>query len=455
MLPRWRTEKFHAYVSSKLVDVSAGRIKRLILSVPPRHGKSTLASHIYPAWHLGNFPSQRIILCGYEAQFAASWGRKARDVLEEYGPALFGVSVSPASSSASAWDTAITGADGKLRAIGGGMATAGVGGPILGKGAHVFIVDDPIKNADEARSQTKRASQKDWFRSTAFTRLEADPEGAMIIIMQRWHEDDLVGWQLAEALDDEEDGEQWEVIEFPAIATEHDALGRKPGEALSARYPVERLERVKRKLGSYWFTALYQQKPAPPSGTVFKQSWMTYASQTAGDGGEVLPRAFDYIVQVWDTAFKEGELNDYSACATVAYSKLTRKAYLLDIYREKLEMPGLIKSVKAQAIRWRPNLILVEDKGSGTSAVQTLRSQTKLPVQAQPVRGDKVARAHTVTPFIEDGRFVICKFAMLADFEGELFSFPLGLHDDMVDAVVYALQRIFGAAFREAKQHQG
>lgn len=452
-IPRWRTERFHAYLSAKLVDVSAGRIKRLILAVPPRHGKSTLCSHVYPAWHLGNYPAQRIILCGYEAKFAASWGRKARDILEEHGPRLFGVSVSQGSSSASSWDTAIE-RDGVMRAAGGGMATAGVGGPILGKGAHVFIVDDPIKNAAEARSAVKRQSQKDWFQSTAFTRLEADPEGAMIIIMQRWHEDDLAGWQLQEALNDEDQGEQWELIEFPAIATDHDALGRKPGEALSARYPIERLNRLKRKLGTYWFTALYQQKPTPADGSIFKSQWFTYEGSIGEDGKKIVaPAQYDMIVQVWDTAMKEGEMNDYSACATVGYIKATGKAYLLNMFRDKLDMPKLLVAMKSQANRWQPTVILVEDKGSGTSAVQTLRKETKLPILAQGVRGDKVTRASMVTPYIEQGRLIICKFALLMEFEAELFAFPLGTHDDMVDALVYALMRIFSGSFRGAKEH--
>lgn len=425
-----------------------GRTKRLIITMPPRHGKSELCSKYFPAWYLGNFPDRRIILTSYEATFAASWGRKARDVFEEVGLALFDKTVSQVSGAAAAWD---------IQGHQGGMNTAGVGGPITGKGAHVLIIDDPIKNQDDARSETIRTTAKNWYMSTAYTRLEAEPEGAIILIMTRWHEDDLAGWLLKLAEDDPE-ADQWEVFNLPAIAEETrdkqgrlvpDAIGREPGEALwPKRFPIERLQRIKRSLemGAFWFSAMYQQRPQPATGSIWKLPWFKVA-----DG---LPTSYDSMVQAWDTAQKQNELNDYSACATVGMK--TNTAYVLNVYRARLDSPNLLRAIKEQYRLWRPQIIVIEDASSGTSAYQTLKKESKLPVVLQSTQGkDKVARANIVTPYVEGGRVLFAPGAWYSDLVAELLSFPLGTHDDMNDALVYALIRLFTRSIRKVQQHGG
>src|SRR5690348_3861723 len=216
---RWQYAPHLRLLSDALWRVAAGHIRRLMVFMPPRHGKSELVSHYFPAWYLGTRPNRRVILTSYEADFAATWGRKVRDVLAEFGPTLYGVRVRDDSSAANRWD---------LAEHTGGMVTAGVGGPITGRGADVLIIDDPVKNADDALSATMRERVWEWWRSTAYTRLE--PSGAAVLVMTRWHEDDLAGRLLGEM---EQGGEHWEVLRLPAIAEEEDdALGRHPGEAL-------------------------------------------------------------------------------------------------------------------------------------------------------------------------------------------------------------------------------
>lgn len=232
----------------KLVDVARGRCPRLVVEMPPRHAKSTLCSHWFPVWYLSLFPQNRVILTSYEAGFAASWGRKVRNSIVEHAESL-GVGIADDSAAADDWATD----------EGGGMVTAGVGGPITGRGADVFIVDDPVKNAEEANSQTIRDKTWDWWLSTARTRLE--PGAAALAVMTRWHEDDLVGRILAGA-DEDPDGIPWEVLRLPALAEHADPLGRKPGEALwPARYDEKAMGQIRRDVGDYVWDALFQQKP--------------------------------------------------------------------------------------------------------------------------------------------------------------------------------------------------
>jgi predicted phage terminase large subunit-like protein len=234
-------------ITESIDQAARGELEGLVVSMPPQHGKSELCSRYLPAWYLGRYPERRVILTSYEADFAASWGRKARDLLEHWGH-LFGVRVHRRSGAANRWD--LDGRD-------GGMTAAGVGGPITGKGAHLLIVDDPIKNDEEARSSTFREKQWDWWQSVATTRRRP---GALIIVIQtRWHRDDLTGRILKQA---QETGRKWRVVKFPALAEEHDVLGRQPGEALWPEvFSREQLEKVREDRTNYYWQAMYQQNP--------------------------------------------------------------------------------------------------------------------------------------------------------------------------------------------------
>ena len=428
---RWYPADHLLLLSDKLVQVADGKIDRLMVTMPPRHGKSELISKYFPAWYLGHKPDNRIILSSYESDFAATWGWKARNVLNEYGPGLFGVSVSKESGARNRWD--ITDHE-------GGMGTAGVGGPITGKGAHIFIIDDPIKNNEDAKSKVKRDKIFDWYGSTAYTRLE--PGGAMIIIQTRWHEDDLSGRLLQEM---KLDGEQWEIINFPAIAEDNDIIGRQPGDALfPMRYSVEDLERIKRTLGSYWWFALYQQKPHPDGGNIFKRSWFRYFHEEGEnyvlhrpEGNIRFAKADCYIIQTCDPAATEKEESDFFVLGTWAITP-DNDLILLSIFREKAETTKHKQVMQSQFDRWNPDFQGVENRTFGLNIIQTC-VKAGLPVRPLQADTDKVSRARPVAARYETGSVYHPQGApWLADFEDELVAFPNGTHDDQVDVTAYA-----------------
>jgi predicted phage terminase large subunit-like protein len=244
---------------SSIEDAQAGLLDGLVVCMPPQHGKSELISKYLPAWYLGTFPDRRVILTSYEADFAAQWGRRARSLLEEWGW-LFGVRVSRRSSAVYRWD---------LEGRDGGMATAGVGGPITGKGAHLLIVDDPVKNDEQARSSSHRQKQWDWWQSTASTRLR--PGGLFVLVQTRWHRDDLAGRILREA---KTNGQRWREIRLPALAEERDPLGRAPGDPLwPAVYSKGHLERIESGQSNYYWKSLYQQDPIAEGTAEWPESY--------------------------------------------------------------------------------------------------------------------------------------------------------------------------------------
>jgi predicted phage terminase large subunit-like protein len=426
-------------LNRKLGDVARGRIRHLLIAMPPRHGKSEFTSRYFPAWYLGTFPDRHVILASYQAEFAASWGRKVRDVLIEHGPSLFGVTVRRDVASAEHWEVA---------GSAGGMDTAGVGGALTGKGADLLVIDDPIKNAEQANSPTYRDKAWDWYVSTAYTRLQ--PGGAVVLIQTRWHEDDLAGRILAES---RAGGEPWDVVELPALAEEGDALGRAPGAALwPERFSAQALERIRRTLGTYWFTALYQQRPAPPEGHRFRRSW--FRSWTAEENGAVyhlqsVParkvaarhcRRFGTV----DLAVSTRTSADYTVLAAWAATP-QEDLVLLDLQRERLEEPDAIRQAAAFARRNRLDYLVVESNGMQLGIVQTLRRPPYgLAIRAVPNDRDKLTRSATAVIRCEAGQvFFPERAAWLADFESELLNFPVGSHDDQVDALSLAAIDVF------------
>ena len=270
---KWAAASHLRFVDNILqASCRTGLPDRIIINMPPRHGKSELISKYFPFWHMLNYPDKRILLCSYSASFAQSWGRKVRDLINIHGGA-FDIEINK--SSKAAGDFSIAG-------YSGGMSCAGAGGPITGKGADLLIIDDPVKNDAEAHSPVYRGKMWEWFRATAMTRLE--PGGVVVIIMTRWHEDDLCGRiflseEVTAKIEELEKG-KWLSIVIPALAEENDILGRKQGEALwRDRFSEKKLEDIRRSIGEYWFSSLYMQKPSPAGGGIFKKADFRYFTE--------------------------------------------------------------------------------------------------------------------------------------------------------------------------------
>jgi predicted phage terminase large subunit-like protein len=411
-----------------------------------------LTSHHFPAWYLGTFPDRRVMLASYEADFAASWGRKARMVLEEHGQDLYGVKISKASSAADRWDI-----EGRL----GGMQTAGVGGPLTGKGADLLAIDDPIKNSEEAASETMRDKQWDWFRSTAYTRLE--PDGAAVLIQTRWNEDDLAGRIIAEMKDG---GEKWEVLNLPALAEAGDPLGRQVGAALwPERYPVNKLETIRRTVGSRVWTSLYQQRPSPEDGDVFKREWFRFF-HTDGETislpgyGVFKKEDLKYKFLIVDLAVSEKKTADFTVAqvwgvAPKVEGQKNRAAVLFDQERGRFPGHELVDRISAMAKRWGCDWVGVESVGFQLAMVHLLKAKGIM-VKALRPKGDKIHRAETSQLRLREGLVYFPDPKLnpwVDDLQSELLAFPNAAHDDQVDALTYTLldiDRMYGPVAVEA-----
>ena len=409
-----------------LYDLATGRIRYLLVNMPPRHSKSETCSKYFTAWCVGNL-KKRVILTSYEASFASSWGRKARDILEEWGQTLYGVKVSNASSAADWWE---------LEGGQGSMMTAGAGGALTGKGGDIILVDDPLKNAQEAHSALIKERQWDWYQSTLYTRRE--PGAGILIIQTRWVEDDLSGRLLQEMT---KGGDQWAHLNLAAIAETDEQIvrddftySRSVGDALwPARFSSPALEKIRSAVGSRVWASLYQQRPAPDNGIVWKREYFQNRYHE-------IP-TLNSIVQAVDSAFKTGVGSDYSVVAT--WGCTSTDFYLLDIWRGQVEFPELKRAIVDQAAKWSPDVILIEDAASGQSAIQELRRSTRLPIVPVKPEGTKVSRADAVSPLGEAGKIWLPEFtSWLATWIEEHIAFPNGAHDDMVDTTSYGLTRL-------------
>ncbi|MCA1697441.1 MAG: phage terminase large subunit [Actinobacteria bacterium] len=433
-------------LDEQLTRLAAGEIERLVVSMPPRHGKSETVSRYLPAWYLGRHPERRVMLACYESAFAASWGRKARELLERHGEELFGVRV--ARGSASDWG---------LAGRRGGMVTAGVGGALTGKGANLLIIDDPVKNAEEAQSQLLRAKAWDWWRSTARTRLQRP--GAVVLVMTRWHEDDLAGRLLDEGHDD------WTVLELAGVAEDDDPLGRGVGEPLCPQlgFDADWLAATRSELGGYWFSALYQQRPAPAEGMLFKRRDFRYWQDDperelylleADDGSQrPVGKAWCTHFQTVDVAASAKHSADYTVVSTWAVTP-DRDLVLVDCERqrfESLDVAGFVtRAYRRQA--HPPRFIGVEDFGFGLTIVQQL-SRDGLPVTRLKPDKDKVARALVAVARYEQQTVYHPRgAAWLDDWEQELVAFPNAAHDDQVDTLSYAARQVERISVGSARQ---
>lgn len=430
----WQLAKHLELLCEKLEAVERGELLRLMVFMPPRHGKSEVVSKKFPAWFLGRNPDKEIIISSYSADLAYDFSRIARNTFREWGPKLWGLELADDSGAVGRWG---------IKGHRGGLVAAGVGGPITGRGAHVAIIDDPFKNYEEAASETIRAKVSNWYKSTLRTRLA--PRGAIVLVMTRWHEKDLAG-ELTTAM--EEGGEYWEIIDLPALAKENDILGRQPNEPLwPERYPLSELQATKTALGSYLWSALYQQKPAPAAGNKFKRAWFRYFDivddqvvlYTPGEGEGVKKFQLNqcWCFQTCDPAASTKTSADYFVLGTWLVTP-HKDLLLRDIIRMRLEGPDQPKLFEQGYQRWRPKLQGVETKSMGITLFQDLRRKG-LPVIDLKAETDKETRALPVMARMEAGTVYFLKNApWLGNYEDELLMFPNGEHDDQVDVTSYA-----------------
>jgi predicted phage terminase large subunit-like protein len=422
-LPNWHLEA----LAAKLEEVRLGRCKRLIINIPPRHLKSHVASIAFAAWLLGHEPAKQILAISYGQDLSDKLARDCRTLMASpFYQSLFKTRLSPERNAVAEFETT----------EGGYRLSTSVGGVVTGRGADVIIVDDPMK-AGDALSDAQRQAVHDWYDNTLRTRLNSQVQGAVIVIMQRLHADDLVA-HLQET-------ETWDVLALPAIAETDERydlitpygrrlIERRAGEVLHpALLPASELEILRRSMTEYNFAAQYQQDPQPPSGLIVKREWLKFYSE------KEKPEAFDPIVQSWDTASKVTELSDYSVCTT--WGVKVRHMYLLDVFRRRMEFPELKRMVRDHAALWGANIVLVEDKSSGTQLIPELRADGFSRVQAAPANNDdKIMRLRAQTAKIE-GQFVLFpeKAPWLDTYLSELLAFPNSKYDDQVDSTVHAL----------------
>jgi predicted phage terminase large subunit-like protein len=407
-----------------LERVRRGEIRRLIINMPPRSLKSIAASVAFPAFVLGQDPSRRLICVSYSGDLAKKRSNDFRAVLESrwYRSAFPSTRIGPKDSEAEI----------ELTARGFRIATS-VGGTLTGRGGDMIVIDDPLK-PDDAMSEVKRSGANQWFSNTLLSRLDDKRTGAIVVVMQRVHIDDLTGFLL-------EQSDEWDVLSLPAIADSEETIPtwggqtyrRGLGEALSPeREPIDVLEALKLQIGSDAFSAQYQQMPAPPGGAMIKRDWIIRYAQ----GPPAAERLF--TLQSWDTANKGGPENDWSVCTTWIVTR-KKQWYLVDVWRRRLDYPAVKAAVRTLAEQWKARRVLIEDAGAGTALVQELRGAVSGIIAVKP-EGDKVSRMAVASAKFEARQVLLAERApWLADLEAELFVFPVSRHDDQCDSISQAL----------------
>ena len=431
MWPGFIHGRHHALMAKKFEQIADGTVKRLIINMPPRHTKSEFASYLLPSWYLGKFPHKKVIQSSNTGELAVGFGRKVRNLVssEAYASVFPDVGLRQDSKAAGRWATN----------KGGEYFAIGVGGTVTGKGADLLIIDDPHSEQEAALAAgNPEIYQKvyEWYTSGPRQRLQ--PGGAIVIVMTRWAEGDLTGRVLADALKREK-GEDWEVIELPAILPSGNPLWPQ-------FWSLEELSALKEELPVGKWNAQYQQKPTGEEGAIVKRDWWKIWE------GERAP-ACEFIIQSWDTAFTKSERSDFSACTTwgVFYLEEDRNQpniILLDAFQERMEFPEL----KAKALElyreWEPDSCVIEAKAAGAPLVFELRRMGIAVSEYTPVRGnDKFVRLNSVTDLFKSGKVWAPDMRWAHEVIEQMAAFPNAAHDDLVDSSTQALIRFRQGGF--------
>ena len=420
----------HKRMAKAFERVARGECKRLIINMPPRHTKSEFASYLLPAWFLGNFPEKKVIQTSHTAELAVGFGRKVRNLVDQdvYTEIFPGVGLQADSKAAGRWNTN----------KGGDYFAIGVGGAVTGKGADILIIDDPHSEQEAAMAASNPEVYDkvyEWYTSGPRQRLQ--PGGSIVIVMTRWAARDLTGQVVKSAA--QRSGEEWEVIEFPAILPSGNPLWPQ-------FWNKEELEALREELPNSKWQAQYQQNPIGNESAIVKRDWWKWWEKDD-------PPVCDYILQSWDTAFEKNNRADYSAGTTWGIFNCEEDNFapniiLLNTYKKRVEFPELKRDVLREYNEYEPDSLIVEKKASGAPLIYDLRAMG-IPVQEYtPGKGqDKIARLNSVSDIIASGKVWVPQTRWAEELVDEVAAFPSGEHDDLVDATTLALMRFRQGGF--------
>ena len=424
--------RHHEKMARAFERVANGDIKRLIINMPPRHTKSEFASYLLPAWFLGRFPHKKVIQTSHTAELAVGFGRKVRNLVdsEVYRRLFPAVELQSDSKAAGRWNTN----------HGGDYFAIGVGGAVTGKGADILIIDDPHSEQEATIAETNPEvydKTYEWYTSGPRQRLQ--PGGAIVIVMTRWSKKDLTGQVVKAAA--QRQGEDWEVIDFPAILP-------SGGPLWPEFWKMEELEALRMELPNAKWQAQYMQAPTSDVSAIIKREWWRWWENES-------PPFCDFLIQSWDTAFLKTERSDYSACTTwgVFYWPDTNgrdqvNIIALNAFKKRMEFPELKQRAAQEYQDWEPDSLIVEAKAAGSPLIFELRA-TGIPVQEYtPSKGnDKIARLNAVADIFASGRVWVPRTHWAEELVEEVASFPSGEHDDLVDSMTQALLRFRRGGF--------
>ena len=422
----------HAKMAAAFEKVARGDCKRLIINMPPRHTKSEFASYLLPAWFLGKFPQKKVIQTSHTAELSVGFGRKVRNLVDSdvYKSIFPGVGLQSDSKAAGRWATS----------AGGDYFAIGIGGAVTGKGADILIIDDPHSEQEAALAENNPEvydKTYEWYTSGPRQRLQ--PGGSIIMVMTRWSKKDLTGQVVKAAM--QRSGEEWEIIEFPAIMPS--------GKPLWPEFwSFKELEALRQELPNSKWMAQYMQNPTSDVSAIIKREWWQIWEDDE-------PPFCDFVIQSWDTAFLKTQRSDYSACTTwgVFYKVddtgiSQANIILLNAFKRRMEFPELKQKAFEEWKDWEPDSIIIEAKASGAPLVAEMRAMG-IPVQEfTPSKGnDKVARLNAVADIFASGRVWVPQTNWAEEVVEEVASFPSGEHDDLVDSTSQAIMRFRKGGF--------
>lgn len=416
----WHLDMIHYYLNK----IMKGETRRLIINMPPRYMKSICISVSWPAWILGHDPTKKIIAASYSQAISNKHSQDCRLIVSSswYKSVFQEAKIVQGENQKSKFVTTKRGF----------RLASSTGGSITGEGGDILILDDP-QNPSKINSTKYRNNTIEWFEQTFVSRLNNKKDGAIVIVMQRLHENDLCGYLLENKKD------QWDLLKIPAIF-EEETIYNGPYKLIAdegavlheERENLDVLMRLRKELGEYNFAAQYNQNPMPAKGTMVKSDWLRFYNKED-------KISFSRIIQSWDTAIKAKDEHDYSVGITLGLHE--NAYYIIDVFRKKLEFPDLLLAIKDSALKWRPSAILIEDKASGQSLIQSLKNSLKIPLIAIKPKNDKITRFAKHTPKIESGKLhILQNTAWKEVFEKEILSFPRSSNDDQVDALSQAFE---------------